>query len=127
MENMPVKPSRGGDWNSWGDSADVNLRELALDHPGLKAQANTSTSDIANHLIRIAAVESGKADKTSLAPVATSGAYADLTGKPATSSSVVATKNTTRPTADTGVKVVFYTTAPPVAAMLAGDVWEPTA
>ena len=31
-----------------------------------------------------------------------------------------------RPTSDPSVRVIFYTPTPPVAVMLAGDVWEPT-
>ena len=41
---------------------------------------------------------------------------------------VMSTRSTTtRPTTDPNIKVIFYTPTPPVAVMLAGDVWEPTA
>ena len=56
-------------------------------------------------------------------------AFDDVTiagGTPSAVQSVMLTQATTRPTTDPSVKVVFYTAAPPVAAMLAGDVWEPT-
>ena len=75
---------------------------------------------------QIASLTSGKADKTSLATVALTGKWVDLVGAPPVATVVMTASSAARPTSDPSVRVIFYTPTPPVAVMLAGDVWEPT-
>ena len=127
IEELPVKPSRGGDWYSWGDAVDANVREFVLYHAGLKAQAAKNAAALVSVTAQMDALMAGKVDKTGVATVATTGRYADLIGAPPVTNVLSTSSTTTRPTSDPAVRVIWYTPTPPVAAMLAGDVWEPTA
>ena len=54
------------------------------------------------------------------------GKWVDLVGAPPVATVVMTASSAARPTSDPSVRVIFYTPTPPVAVMLAGDVWEPT-
>lgn len=115
------KPSKHGDWDTWGDSIDAIARQVVTDVP----PTLTDVADLAGRVAAAEAAIAAKADLAGLAPVATSGAYGDLSGAP--QSGVMATSSTTaRPTADPQVVVAWHTPTPPVSLMLARDYWVPT-
>lgn len=112
MADMPTKPAAGGPWLAWGDAADHTLRG----QPALE-------SELLSRGAQIDAIEDSKADKASLALVATTGAYSNLAGAPPTTG-LLFTDSMIRPTSSPAYRVMFRTPTPP-AGMLPGDLWEP--
>ena len=108
-------------------AAQTAATTAAADAQTAAGQVTGLSSTVSGHTASITALQSGKADKSALSTVATTGRYADLIGAPPVTNVLSTSSTTTRPTSDPAVRVIWYTPTPPVAAMLAGDVWEPTA
>ena len=113
--------------SSAAQTAQTAATQAAADAASTASSVSGLSGTVGTHTTQIASLTSGKADKTSLATVALTGKWVDLVGAPPVATVVATTSTTARPTPDPSVRVIFYTPAPPVAVMLAGDVWEPTA
>ena len=120
-------------------AAQTAAQAAATDAQTAAGQVSGLSSTVSGHTTSITALQTGKADKTALATVATTGRYADLVGAP--TSGVVTTdglpagavlftrSTTTRPTARTDIMVRWYTAAQPspAAGWIEGlDEWVPT-
>lgn len=109
--------------------AAANAQTAAGQVAGLSTTVTTAASDIA-------ALKTGKADKSTLSTVATTGKYSDLIGAPNAStftpdtlpagSIISTTSTTTRPTSRTDIRVRWFTPTPPLSVWFAGlDEWVP--
>ena len=121
-------------------AAQTAATTAAADAQTAAGQVTGLSTTVTGHTTSITALQSGKADKTSLATVATTGRYADLIGAPSggstgvvtteglPSGTVLSTTSTTaRPTARSDVRVRFYTATPPLGVWIEGvDEWVPT-
>ena len=107
-------------------TAQAAASQAATDAAASASQVSGLSSTVSGHTTQINGLTSGKADKTSLATVALTGKWVDLVGAPPVATVVATASSAARPTSDPSVRVIFYTPTPPVAVMLAGDVWEPT-
>ena len=113
--------------SSAAQTAQTAATQAAADAASSASSVSGLSGTVGTHTTQIASLTSGKADKTALATVALTGKWVDLVGAPPVATVVATTSSAARPTSDPSVRVIFYTPAPPVAVMLAGDVWEPTA
>lgn len=121
-------------------SAQTAATAAATDAQTAAGQVSGLSTTVTGHTSSITALQSGKADKTALATVATTGRYADLVGAPSGGTTGVVTteglpagavlsttSTTTRPTNRTDVRVRFYTPEPPLTVWIEGvDEWVPT-
>lgn len=121
-------------------AAQTAAQASATDAQTAAGQVSGLSTTVTGNTSAITALQSGKADKTALATVATTGRYADLIGAPSGGSTGVVTteglpsgtvlsttSTTTRPTNRTDVRVRFYTATPPLTAWIEGvDEWVPT-
>ena len=108
-------------------TAQAAASQAATDAATSASSVSGLSTTVETHTTQIASLTSGKADKTALATVALTGKWVDLVGAPPVATVVATTSSAARPTSDPSVRVIFYTPTPPVAVMLSGDVWEPTA
>ena len=113
--------------SSAAQTAQTAATQAAADAASSASSVSGLSGTVGTHTTQIASLTSGKADKTALATVALTGKWVDLVGAPPVATVVATTSSAARPTSDPSVRVIFYTPAPPVAVMLAGDVWEPPA
>ena len=123
-------------------AAQTAAQTAATDAQTAAGQVSGLSTTVTGNTSAITALQSGKADKTALATVATTGRYADLIGAPSGGSTGVVTTDglpsgavlftrstTTRPTARTDIMVRWYTAAQPstAAGWIEGlDEWVPT-
>ena len=112
--------------SSAAQTAQTAATQAAADAASSASSVSGLSGTVGTHTTQIASLTSGKADKTALATVALTGKWVDLVGAPPVATVVATTSSAARPTSDPSVRVIFYTPTPPVAVMLAGDVWEPT-